>query len=328
MQAMQMKAANSSLELVNLPVPVPLANEILLRIKACGVCRTDLHILNGELKNPTFPLIPGHQIVGKVIALGQDVNNFKLNQRVGVPWLGNTCGCCCYCLNGQENLCDYAKYTGFNMSGGFAEYCIANASYCFAIPDNYSDVEAAPLLCAGLIGYRSFKKLPVQAKRIGIYGFGAAAHIVTQVAAYLGKEIHVFTKDGDSDAQSLALKLGAVRAHGVNEKVPNLLDGAIIYAPVGELVPLALRAVRKGGVVVCAGIHMSDIPSFPYEILWGERSICSVANLTVKDGIEFMDLAQKFPLIVKTHEYPLHKVNQALDDLRNGRYTGAGVIAI
>lgn len=328
MQAMQMKAPNEGLELVNLPVPTPLAHEILLKIKVCGICRTDLHILDGELENPIFPIIPGHQIVGKIVALGQDVKNFKLNQRIGVPWLGRTCGCCSYCLNGQENLCDDAKYTGFNINGGFAEYCVANANYCFTIPENYSDLEAAPLLCAGLIGYRSLKKLPSQTKHIGIYGFGSAAHIITQVANYLEKEIYAFTRDGDIAAQKFALSLGATWAGNSSEATPKLLDGAIIYAPIGELIPLALKAIRKGGVVVCAGIHMSDIPSFPYEILWGERSVCSVANLTVKDGIEFMALAQKIPIKVETRIYHLAKVNQALDDLRYGRYTGAGVIKI
>lgn len=328
MFAMQFNAPNQKLSLVKLDIPVPLTNEILLKVNACGICRTDLHIIDGELTHPSLPIIPGHQIVGKIVALGTNVKNFHLNQRVGVPWLGYTCGCCRYCLDGQENLCDTAKYTGYNINGGFAEYCVANANYCFAIPDQYSDIQAAPLLCAGLIGYRSFKKLPELTKHIGIFGFGAAAHIITQVAKYLGKEIYAFTKDGDISAQDLALKLGAVWAGGISETAPHELDGALIYAPIGDLVPLALKKLRKGGTVVCAGIHMSDIPSFPYAILWGERSICSVANLTKKDGNEFMQLVQRVNIKTEVHTYPLDNANQALDDLRHGRFTGAGVITI
>lgn len=328
MQAMQLNGPNEKLQLVELDIPVPLAHQILLKIKACGVCRTDLHILDGELPNPQYPIIPGHQIVGEVIAKGHKVIPFKLNQRVGVPWLGMTCGICSYCKNKQENLCDMAKYTGYNIRGGFAEYCVVDANHCFLLPDNYTDVHAAPLLCAGLIGWRSFKKLPPTATHIAIYGFGAAAHIITQVANKLNKKIYAFTKDGDINAQNNALKLGAVWAGGISQTAPEIPDSAIIYASAGELIPLALKSVHKGGTVVCAGIHMSDIPSFPYNILWGERNLCSVANLTIRDGIEFMQLAQEIYIHTETHVYPLQNTNEALDDLRHGRYTGAGVIKI
>lgn len=328
MRAMQLMGKQQQLTLTELPIPEPIDNQVLLKIKTCGVCRTDLHILDGELDNPTFPITPGHQIIGEVTKLGSAVTKFKLGQRLGVPWLGHTCGCCSYCIEKQENLCDDAKFTGFNINGGFAEYCVAHVDYCFPIPDNYTDIQAAPLLCAGLIGYRSFNKLPAQAQKIGIYGFGAAAHIITQIASYFGKEIYAFTKDGDIAAQTLALRLGAKWVGGISEQAPLKLDGAIIFAPAGELVPIALRAVHKGGCVVCAGIHMTDIPSFPYQILWGERTLFSIANLTIKDGSSFMDLISKINIQTETHSYSLSQANQALDDLRNGRYVGAGVIVM
>ena len=328
MLAMQLKAPKKELVLVELPIPKPSVNEVLIKVSTCGVCRTDLHIIDDELKNVSYPIVPGHQIIGKIIEMGANVRKFKLGQRVGVPWLGNACGSCPYCKEEHENLCDAALYTGCNINGGFAEYCVANANYCFAIPDNYSDIEAAPLLCAGLIGYRSFRKLPPQAKRIGIYGFGSAAHIITQIANYLGKEIYAYTKENDLKSQDLALQLGAVWTGGIDQNPEHLLDGVIIYAPAGELLPLALKTVKKGGMVVCAGIHMTDIPGFPYEILWGERIVCSVANLTVQDGIMFMNLITNLSLHIKTQVYTLQETNKALDDLRHGRYTGSNVIQI
>ena len=328
MIAMQLHNVNQQLQRVELLIPKPSANEILIKISACAICRTDLHIIDGELKDSYFPIIPGHQIVGRVVELGKKVTGFNLNQRVGVPWVGETCGYCEFCLDKKENLCDNAIYTGYQRNGGFAEYCVANANYCFNIPNNYTDTEATPLLCAGLIGYRSFKNIQNSVKKIGIFGFGSAAHIITQVAVFLDKEIYAFTKPNDIEAQKFALKLGATWAGSTNDMAPHLLDAIIIYAPVGELVPKALKSINKGGMVVCAGIHMSDIPSFPYEILWGERSVCSVANLTKQDGIEFLALAEKFTIHTKIHTYPLSQVNIALDDLRNGRFTGTGVIVI
>lgn len=328
MFAMQLNAPNQKLNLVRLPIPKPYDNEILIKVEACAVCRTDLHIIDGEIKNVSFPIILGHQVIGRVTKIGRGVKYITLNQRIGVPWLGNSCGKCKYCLLGQENLCDLAKYTGCTIQGGLAEYCVANADYCFNVPDKFNSIQAAPLMCAGLIGYRAFKKLPQSAEHIGIYGFGSAAHIITQVAKYLGKKIYAFTKENSKETQDFALKMGAVWAGSINENAPNLLDGAIIFAPIGELVPLALKATAKGGVVVCAGIHMSNIPSFPYEILWGERTICSVANLTMKDGIEFFALAREFPIYAKVNTYSLEQANQALEDLRYGRHEGTNVIVI
>jgi propanol-preferring alcohol dehydrogenase len=309
----------------DLPIPSAGPGELLLKVKACGICRTDLHVLDGELTEPTLPLVPGHQIVAVVENIGAGVSGFTRGQRVGVPWLGGSCGHCWYCGHGKENLCDEARYTGYQINGGFAEYTVADASYCFPIPQAYDDKQAAPLLCAGLIGYRAYR-LVESCKTIGLYGFGAAAHILIQVARYHGQEIYAFTREGDDEAQAFALELGAAWAGDSRHSAPIELDGAIIFAPAGELVPQALRAVRKGGRVVCAGIHMSDIPSFPYEILWGEREICSVANLTRRDGEEFLPLAAQIPVKTTVHVYTLEQANEALDDLRNGRFSGAAVL--
>ena len=327
MHAMQMQKQKEKLLYVDIPMPEPGVNEILIKVHACGICRTDLHVVDGDLKEPKLPVIPGHQIVGTIAQLGKGVNYFYVGQRVGVPWVGNTCGECVYCRSGRENLCDHAVFTGYQSDGGFAEYCVARPQFCFPIPENYPDDQAAPLLCAGLVGYRSLKKTG-DAKRLGLYGFGAAAHIVIQVAKYQNRDVYAFTRPGDTEAQKFALSLGAVWAGDSDQSAPVLLDAAIIFAPVGDLVPIALRAVCKGGIVVCGGIHMSDIPSFPYDILWGERTICSVANLTRRDGEEFLALAPKIPIKTEVHTYPLAKTNEALDDLRNGKFTGAAVIVI
>lgn len=327
MYAMLIKKPGEKLEYVELPKPEPKADEILIKVHACGICRTDLHVVDGELKQPSLPLIPGHQIVGTIERLGKQVNEFQVGQRVGVPWLGASCQHCSYCLAGSENLCEAAQFTGYQVNGGFAEYCVANSQFCFPIPEAYPDIQAAPLLCAGLIGYRALTKVP-QAKRLGLYGFGAAGHIVIQVALYQGKEVYVFTRPGDTTAQKFAYQLGAKWASGSDESPPDLLDAALIFAPLGELVPLALRSVCKGGIVVCAGIYMSDIPSFPYSLLWGERTLCSVANLTRRDGEEFLALAPRIPIVTEVHLYSLTKVNEALDDLRHGRFTGAAVIRL
>ncbi|WED44174.1 zinc-dependent alcohol dehydrogenase family protein [Legionella cardiaca] len=308
-------------------IPEPKENEVLIKVKACGICRTDLHILDGELKHPKLPLIPGHQIVGCVEKLGDNVTMFKIGQRIGVPWLGKSCGVCQFCITGRENLCDEAQFTGYQIDGGFAEYCVADAQFCFAIPEGYPDYQAAPLFCAGLIGYRALLKTG-DAKHLGLYGFGAAAHILIQVAGYQQRKVYAFTSPNDHEAQRFAYQLGACWAGGSDEIAPHLLDAAIIFAPVGDLVPTALRATAKGGIVVCAGIHMSDIPGFPYEILWEERTLCSVANLTRKDGEEFLALAPQIPIKTEVHTYSLAQVNQALDDLRHSRFTGAAVIML
>jgi propanol-preferring alcohol dehydrogenase len=309
----------------DIPRPAPGQGELLLRVTACGICRTDLHVVDGDLTEPALPLVPGHQIVGRVEAVGAGVSGFAPGQRVGVPWLGGSCGHCWYCGHGKENLCDEARYTGYQINGGFAEYTVADARYCFTLPDGYDDEQAAPLLCAGLIGYRSYR-LVEEAETIGFYGFGAAAHILIQVARYRGQAVYAFTREGDTEAQAFARTLGAAWAGDSLQEAPVPLDGAIIFAPAGELVPAALRAVRKGGRVVCAGIHMSDIPTFPYSILWGEREICSVANLTRRDGEEFLPLAAQIPVETTVHRYPLERANEALDDLRNGRFNGAAVL--
>lgn len=325
MRAMVMEQPGQALKLMDMPMPRAAAGELLLKVRACGICRTDLHVLDGELTEPTLPLIPGHQIVGQVEAIGEGVSGFTQGQRVGVPWLGGSCGHCWYCSHDKENLCDAARYTGYQINGGFAEYTVADASYCFALPQHYADQQAAPLLCAGLIGYRAYR-LVESCNTIGLYGFGAAAHILIQLARYRGQDIYAFTREGDVEAQGFARELGAAWAGDSSQQAPALLDGAIIFAPAGELVPQALRAVRKGGRVVCAGIHMSDIPSFPYDILWGEREVCSVANLTRRDGDEFLPLAAQIPVETTVHAYPLEQANEALDDLRYGRFTGAAVL--
>jgi propanol-preferring alcohol dehydrogenase len=322
---MLFEKTSAPLRALNLPTPVPGPNQLLMRVHACAVCRTDLHVVDGELTQPKLPLIPGHEIVGAVAKLGDNVNRFKVGDRVGVPWLGWTCGECAYCKSGKENLCDHAKFTGYTLDGGYAEYAVADQRFCFPIPKSYSDAEAAPLLCAGLIGYRSLVKAG-NGKRLGIYGFGAAAHIVAQVASYQQREIYAFTRPGDDEAKKFAMNLGAVWAGGSNELAPEKLDAAIIFAPAGELVPQALKAVRKGGTVVCGGIHMSDIPAFPYSILWEERSICSVANLTRRDGEEFMALAPKVPVRTEVETFPLEEANEALHRLRAGKIQGAAVL--
>ncbi|HTQ36965.1 MAG TPA: zinc-dependent alcohol dehydrogenase family protein [Steroidobacteraceae bacterium] len=303
----------------------PGAHGLLIRVAACGVCRTDLHLLDGELGMARYPVTPGHEIVGRVLAIGSAVSQFRVGDRVGVPWLGGSCGSCAYCLQGRENLCDRPVFTGATIDGGYAELAAADARYCLAIPEGYSDVQAAPLLCAGLIGYRAYKAAG-DARRIGLYGFGAAAHLLAQVAAFQGRQVFAFTRPGDIQAQAFARELGAVWAGGSDESPPEALDAAILFAPVGELVPAALRAVRKGARVVCAGIHMSDIPAFPYELLWEERSICSVANLTRQDGHEFMRLAAAVALRPVVEPFPLREAATAIERLRNGTVHGAAVL--
>ena len=330
MQAMVLEAAGTKLKAVSLPVPAPGPDQILLKVLACGVCRTDLHIVDGELDRPKLPLVLGHEIVGRVEALGPGVTGFAIGERIGVPWLGYTDGTCSYCREGRENLCDHPRFTGYDIDGGYAAYTVADARYCFKLPDGYSDAEAAPLLCAGLIGYRSLKlaedALTGPTKRLGIYGFGAAAHIVAQVALAQGCEIYAFTSPGDTKAQDFARALGAVWAGGSDETPPEALDAALIFAPVGALVPASLRALRKGGVVVCGGIHMSDIPSFPYDILWEERVVRSVANLTRDDARDFLALAPTIPVKTTVVPMKLAEANEALDRLRKGELTGAAVL--
>jgi propanol-preferring alcohol dehydrogenase len=325
MRAMLFEKVGEPLRLTEFAVPPPGPGQVLIRVNACAVCRTDLHVVDGELSRPKLPLIPGHEIIGKVSQLGVVANRFTVGDCVGVPWLGWTCGDCSYCRNGQENLCDRARFTGYTLDGGYAEYTVADQRFCFKIPELYTDAEAAPLLCAGLIGYRSLVKA-ASGKRLGIYGFGAAAHIIAQVAKYQQRDVYAFTRPGDDEAQKFALDLGAVWAGGSNEVPPVKLDAAIIFAPVGALVPQALKAVGKGGTVVCGGIHMSDIPSFPYSILWEERSICSVANLTRRDGEEFMALAPKIPVRTQVECFQLEEANEVLSRLRAGKIRGAAVL--
>ncbi|MDI1445900.1 zinc-dependent alcohol dehydrogenase family protein [Polyangium sp. 6x1] len=328
MRALVLTEPRRPLALLERPEPTPGPGEVLLDVRACAVCRTDLHLVDGELPDPKLPLVPGHQIVGEVLAEvpqpGQ-TPRFARGARVGVPWLGFTCGKCSYCLSGRENLCDAARFTGYQIDGGFAERAVADARYCFPIPEGYPDLQAAPLLCAGLIGYRTLR-MAGDAERIGIYGFGAAAHLVVQVARHQGRRVFGFVRAGDEKAKEFALQMGAEWAGASNEPPPVELDAALIFAPAGELVPAALRAVRKGGAVVCGGIHMSDIPSFPYSILWGERVLRSVANLTRKDGEEFLALAPRVPLRTEVNVYPLEEGARALADLRHGRFSGAAVL--
>lgn len=305
--------------------PRPAPGQLLIDVHACGVCRTDLHVIDGELAHPKQPVIPGHEIVGTVAALGEGVVGFSVGDRVGVPWTGHTCGHCRYCASGRENLCDDPDFTGYTIDGGYAERTVADSRYCLHLPERYSDVEAAPLLCAGLIGYRTLS-MAGDARAIGIYGFGAAAHIVAQVALHEGRKVFALTRPGDTAAQQFALRLGVHWAGGSDETPPEELDAALIFAPAGPLVPAALKAVAKGGAVVCGGIHMSDIPSFPYELLWGERRVCSVANLTRADGHAFMQLAAQVPLQIETTPYPLADANRALNDLRDGHVNGAAVL--
>ncbi len=325
MKAMVLDRAKTPLHAAELPVPKPGPHQVLIKVAACGVCRTDLHVFDGELEHPKLPLVLGHEIVGHIEALGEGVEGFSIGMRVGVPWLGYTDGTCFYCHEGRENLCDHPRFTGYQIDGGYAQYTVADVRYVFPIPEGYSDAEAAPLLCAGLIGYRSLK-LAGPGKRLGIYGFGAAAHIVAQVARHEGREVYAFTRAGDKRAQDFARELGAVWVGGSDEMPPEPLDAAIIFAPVGALVPAALRAVRKGGVVVCGGIHMSDIPSFPYDILWEERVVRSVANLTRDDAREFLALAPRVPVKTTVVPMPLAEANEALKRLREGELTGAAVL--
>ena len=325
MRAMVLNRPRGGLILTELDTPATAPQEILIRVGACGVCRTDLHVVDGELTGGKLPIIPGHEIVGRVVAAGAAVTRFKTDDRVGVPWLASTCGACGYCVSGRENLCDQARFTGYQVDGGYAEYALADQRYCFALPDGYTDAEAAPLLCAGLIGYRALK-MAGAAKRLGIYGFGAAAHIVAQVARFQGRQIFAFTRPGDDAGKQFAQELGAAWTGDSDTSPPEPLDAAIIFAPVGPLVPLALRAVAKGGTVVCAGIHMSDIPSFPYDILWGERSIKSVANLTRRDGEEFLRIAPQVPVKTAVEIFDLTQANEALQRLREGHITGAAVL--
>ncbi len=325
MKALVLETQGERLILRDYPVPEPGAHEILIKVKACGVCRTDLHIIDGELTQPKLPIVPGHEIVGSVAGVGSAVQNFAPGDLVGVPWLGETCGSCSYCLKGKENLCDAAVFTGYLRDGGYAEYAVANARYCFALPESYDPVATAPLLCAGLIGWRSLK-LCGDCKTLGLYGFGASAHIVIQIALHQGKTVFAFTKLGDSAGQAFAKELGATWAGGSDTSPPELMDASIIFAPVGSLIPAALASTCKGGTVVCAGIHMSDIPSFKYDLLWGERTVRSVANLTRSDGMEFFALAPSIPVKTSVTAYPLEQANEALDDLRYGRVVGAAVL--
>ncbi len=301
---------------------------MLLRVQACAVCRTDLHIIDGELSQPKLPLVLGHEIIGTVVEAGEGAHAFAIGQRVGVPWLGWTDGTCRYCQRGQENLCPEAKFTGYTLDGGYAEYAVADVRYCFPLPEGYPDLQAAPLLCAGLIGYRTYRLAGPHAERLGIYGFGAAAHIIAQVAAHQGRQVYAFSKPGDVEAQQFALSLGAVWAGGSDELPPAALDAALIFAPVGALIPAALRATAPGGVVVSGGIHMSDIPAFPYSLLWEERVVRSVANLTRQDGEEFLRLAPQVPVHTSVTPFPLEQANEALQALREGRLQGAAVLEI
>jgi alcohol dehydrogenase, propanol-preferring len=327
MRAMVLTEVKKPLQLQEIPIPAPNPEQVLIKISACAVCRTDLHIVDGELPFPKLPLVPGHQIVGTIERVGIHIDPKMIGQRVGVPWLGHSCGVCEFCLAGKENLCDLALYTGYQIDGGFAEYCLAYPSFTFPIPEGYSDITATPLLCAGLIGYRCLR-LSEFAKRIGFFGFGSSAHLLIQVVVHKGGEVYAFTKPNDRKGIEFAKKMGAKWAGGVDEKPPLPLDAAIIFAPVGALVPPALRSVKKGGIVVCAGIHMSDIPQFPYRILWEERVLRSVANLTRLDGKEFLALAPKIPVKTEINLYSLEQLNQALDDLRQGRFKGAAVITL
>lgn len=325
MRAMVLDAPGSPLAARTVPRPRPGPGEVLVEVAACAVCRTDLHVVDGELTRPKLPIIPGHEIIGRVAEAGAGAEGFALGQRVGIPWLGWTCGGCSFCRSGQENLCPDARFTGYQIDGGYAEYAVADARYCFPISGGYGDAQAAPLLCAGLIGYRALA-MAGEGERLGIYGFGAAAHIVAQVARHQGRRLFAITREGDAAAQAFALRLGCVWAGGADEEPPEPLDAAIIFAPVGSLVPLALRAIRPGGTVVCAGIHMSDIPSFPYDILWREKRLVSVANLTRRDGHAFLALAPQVPVVTEVEVLPLEAANEALARLREGRLTGAAVL--
>jgi propanol-preferring alcohol dehydrogenase len=328
MRAMLLDAPHTPLRLAEIPIPTPGPGQVLLKVSACGVCHTDLHILDGELNEPKLPLVLGHQIVGTVVQNGPAAQRFQTGERVGVPWLGATDGTCRFCLRGQENLCDQPTFTGYNIDGGFAEYTLADERFCFPLPPTYTNVEVAPLLCAGLIGYRTYRMAGEHIESLGIYGFGAAAHIITQVAKHAGKRVYAFTRPGDTDAQEFALAQGADWAGDSTQMPPEKLDAALVFAPVGPLVVSALQATHKGGVVVCGGIHMSDIPAFPYSLLWEERVIRSVANLTRRDGEEFLALAPQVPVKADVKVFPLEQAGQALEQLRHGQFTGAAVLDI
>jgi propanol-preferring alcohol dehydrogenase len=327
MRAMVLEQPGEPLVERLLPIPEPRPDQVLVKVHACGVCRTDLHILDGELSAPKLPLIPGHEIVGTVVAKGERVERFSTGQRLGVPWLGHTCGHCRYCTSGRENLCDEARFTGYTLNGGYAEYAVADQRYCFALPDGYTDTQAAPLLCAGLIGYRALRATG-EAERIGMYGFGAAAHIVAQVACWQGRKVFAFTKPGDRAGQRFAGELGAAWAGDSTVAPPEEMDAAILFAPVGALIPEALRHTAKGGTVVCAGIHMSDVPGFPYSILWGERTVSSIANLTRRDGEEFLKIAPVAGVRTEVEPFRLEEANEALARLRDGRIRGAAVLVM
>jgi len=327
MRAMVLDKPRRPLQLRDLPEPKPVAGQLRVRVSTCAICRTDLHVADGELPNPKLPLIPGHQIVGRIEQIGEGIEGFSIGERVGIPWLGWTCGECRYCRSSRENLCDRARFTGYTIDGGYAEFAVADARFCFRLPKLYNDVDAGPLLCAGLLGYRSLRKTG-DARRLGIYGFGNAAQLIAQIALYQRREVFVFTRPGDKAGQKSAYELGAVWAGGSDEMPPEKLDAAIIFAPVGALVPAALRALAKGGIIVCGGIHMSDIPSFPYVDLWGERTICSVANLTRRDGEEFLEIAPRVPVKTKTETFPLEKANTALEKFRSGKLNAAAVLVM
>lgn len=327
MRAMRYHGGDPTLDLDEIPIPTPGLNQVRIAVLACGVCRTDLHLIDDELESPRLPIVPGHEIVGRIDSLGPGVDDFEIGERVGVPWLGWTCFDCTHCRRGNENLCGRARFTGLQIDGGYADFAVADARYCFALPDAYSDVGVAPLLCAGLIGHRAYR-MTGDARRIGLYGFGAAAHLIAQVAIFEGREVFAFTRPGDGEAQRFATSLGATWAGDSDASPPERLDAAILFAPVGALVPTALRALDRGGIAVCAGIHMSDIPSFPYDLLWGERSIRSVANLTRNDAVEFLEIAPRVPVQTKTVVYDLEDANRALEDLRRGTFTGAAVLRV
>ena len=328
MQAMVFEQRGHPLRLKEVPIPEPGPGELLIKVHACGVCRTDLHVLDGELAHPKLPLILGHEIVGTVAKAGPAVKTFRHGDRIGVPWLGYTCGTCRYCARGQENLCENALFTGYTRDGGYAEYAIADQRYCFTLPASYDDLKAAPLLCAGLIGYRSYRMAGEHVQRLGIYGFGAAAHLIAQVAKAQGKTVYAFTRPGDREGQAFAREVGAAWAGDSDATPPETLDAAIIFAPAGGLVPLALRAADKGGTIVCGGIHMSDIPSFPYDLLWEERVLRSVANLSRTDGEEFLAIAARVPIKVEVEPFPLAEANEALNRLRRGTLKGAAVLVV
>src|SRR5260221_4910396 len=328
MRAMVMEHPKQPLVLSTLPAPRPAEDQVLIRVIACGICRTDLHVVDGELTRPKLPLVPGHEVVGRVVSIGTGVEGLHLDDLVGVPWLGYPCGICRYCRAGQENLCDNSLFTGYTLDGGYAEYMVANAKFCFPLDALYGNPSGAPLMCAGLIGYRSYSMVPPSAEHIGLYGFGAAPHILVQLAKYQGKKIYAFARDGDAKGVAFALRMGAVWAGGSSEPPPEKLDAAILFAPVGTLVPLALKATGKGGLVVCGGIYMSDIPSFPYDLLWEERVLRSVANLTRKDGHEFLALAPRVPVRTETKTFRLEEANEALEALRSGKINGAAVLVM